>query len=113
MQQTAATHASRLKVAVIGGLTRATDQWERTGDELGVDLEHHDGRADGRRATAIASAVRRADVVIIITAANSHNGVAIARKTAQSLGRHHLLVNRMRPDGLAAVLADAIAARAA
>ncbi|HEY4241495.1 MAG TPA: DUF2325 domain-containing protein [Kofleriaceae bacterium] len=109
MQQATA----RLRVAVIGGLTRATDQWERTGDKFGVDLEHHDGRADGRRSDTIASMVRRADITIIITALSSHNGVAIARKTAHALHKPHLLVKRMRPDGLPDVLREALALKAA
>jgi hypothetical protein len=98
-----------LRVAVIGGLSRATDQWRRAGDAIGVHLEHHDGRAEGHRAATIASIVRRADVVLIITDLNSHNGVAVARKAAVAHGRPHALLRRLRPDGVAAAISDALA----
>jgi hypothetical protein len=99
--------STRTRVAVIGGLSRATDQWRRAGDAIGVELEHHDGQAAGQRAATIASIVRRADVVLIITDLNSHNGVAVARKAALAHGRPHLLVRRLRPDGVAAAIAEA------
>lgn len=95
----------RLRVAVVGGLTRATHLWTRTGRELGVHLEHHDGQSAGRRADAIASMVRRADVVVIITEPNSHSGVAAARRAALAHERPHVLVHRLRPDGLRDLIA--------
>jgi hypothetical protein len=98
-----------LRVAVIGGLTRATDQWRRAGEAIGVEVEHHDGQSAGRRSGDIASIVRRADIVLIITDLNSHNGVAVARKSALAHARPHLLVKRLRPDGLASAIADALA----
>lgn len=102
-----------LRVAVIGGLTRATDQWRRAGQAIGVEVEHHDGQSAGRRSGDIAAIVRRADLVLIITDLNSHNGVAQARRGALAHGRPHLLLRRLRPDGLAAAIAELRAARAA
>lgn len=99
----------RIRVAVIGGLTRATDLWSEAGRAMGVHLEHHDGRSQGRRADDIASMIRRADVVVIITDPNSHNGVTIARKTALAAGKPHRLVKHLRPAGLAAVLSETFA----
>jgi len=95
---------------VVGGLSRAGDLWTRAGQSLGVELEHHDGRTRGRGAQEIIAVVRRADVVVIITDPNSHGGVAVARRAAISAARPHLLVKRLRPGGLQAVLADAVAA---
>jgi hypothetical protein len=99
----------QLRVAVIGGLTRATAQWERAGKALGVELEHHDGNAIGHRAATLAAAVRRADVVITITEPNSHNAVAIARRQAALHHRAFLLIRRLRPEALASAIADALA----
>jgi hypothetical protein len=99
----------RLRVAVIGGLTRATHLWTRAGDELGVSLEHHDGNTHGGRLGAIDSAVRRADVVVIITEPNSHGGVAAARRAAVAAHRPHVLVKRLRPNSLAAAIEDVLA----
>lgn len=98
-----------LRIAVIGGLTRATHEWERLGPELGATVEHHDGRTHGNRATTLASIVRRADVVVTITLPNSHNAVAIARRTAAQHGRVYIQVKRLRPNGLAPLVADALA----
>ncbi len=100
---------ANLRIAVIGGLTRATHEWERLGPELGVIVEHHDGRTHGNRATTLASIVRRADVVVTITLPNSHNAVSIARRTAALHERVYVQVKRLRPNGLAALVADALA----
>jgi Uncharacterized protein conserved in bacteria (DUF2325) len=96
----------RIKVAVVGGLSRAGDLWARAGSSIGVELEHHDGRIRGRGAHEIAAAVRRADVVVIITDPNSHGGVGVARRAAIAAARPHVLVKHLRPAGLAAVIAD-------
>ena len=100
----------RTRVAVIGGLSRAGELWARAGRSLGVQLEHHDGRTGGRGARGIVAAIRRADVVVIITDPNSHNGVAVARRAAIAAARPHLLVKHLRPDGLGSVLAGTVAA---
>jgi hypothetical protein len=99
----------RTRVAVIGGLTRATDLWTRAGDALGIVLEHHDGRAEGRGVGEIAAMVRRAEVVVIITEPNSHAGVAAARRAATAAAKPYTLIKRLRPNGLAAVIADTLA----
>lgn len=109
----AATSSARaragLRVAVIGGLTRATHEWERAGQALGVRLEHHDGRTAGGRAETLAAIVRRAELVITLTVPNSHGAVTIARRVANHHGNAFVLVERLRPSGLAAVIDDALA----
>jgi len=100
----------RLRVAVVGGLTRAAGLWSRAGAALGVDLEHHAGRTGGRGVEEITAAVRRADVVLIITDPNSHGAVAAARRAAAASARPHLLVKHLRPGGLGAALAEALGA---
>jgi hypothetical protein len=100
----------RIRVAVVGGLSRAGEQWSRAGRAIGVELEHHDGRTQGRGSHDIVAAVRRADVVVIITDPNSHNGVAVARRAAILAARPHVLVKHLRPGGLRSVLGDALAA---
>jgi hypothetical protein len=99
----------RIRVAVVGGLSRAGQQWSHAGDAIGVDLEHHDGRTAGRRSRDIVAAVRRADVVVIITDPNSHAGVAVARRAALSAARPHLLVKHLRPGDLGALLGSTVA----
>jgi len=101
--------AARPRVALIGGLTRGSFDWRRAGDAIGVELEHHDGNTAGNRSDALAAIVRRADVVITILIPNSHNGVALARRTAASQGRPFVLVKRLGPSALGRVVADALA----
>lgn len=98
-----------LRIAIIGGLTRATHEWERAGETFGVIVEHHDGRTQGHRAETLAAIVRRADIVVTITIPNSHNAVSIARRTATMHGRAYVQVKRLRPNGLGAIVADALA----
>jgi len=93
-----------MKVAVIGGLSRAGRQWERAGNDLGVELEQHDGRRTG----TLAAVVRRADLVIAITLPNCHNAVVTARHVATAHGKTFVLVNRLSPSGLGAVVANAL-----
>src|SRR4051812_32166934 len=99
------TQRDRIRVTIVGGLSRAGEQWSRAGRAIGVDLEHHDGRTGGRRGDELVAAVRRADVVVIITDPNSHTGVALARRAAISAARPHLLIKHLRPGGLGAALA--------
>lgn len=107
--QVAPNRAAPIRVAVIGGLTRATSDWQRAGDPIGAVVEHHDGRTAGNRAATIASIVSRADVVIVITIPNSHNAVAIARRAAAAHHRPFILVKRLRPNSLAELVAEALA----
>jgi hypothetical protein len=97
------------RFAVIGGLTRATHEWERAGKMLGVIVEHHDGNTAGNRAASLAAVVRRADVVVTITIPNSHGAVAIARRIATMHGRTFMLVKRLSPNALGAIVQDALA----
>lgn len=96
----------KLRVAVIGGLSRASGQWVAAGVKAGFDLEHHDGKCGGRGPRDIAAAIRRSDVVVILTDTNSHIGVGVARKAAAAAGRPFMLVKRLRPDGIAEAVAE-------
>jgi hypothetical protein len=99
----------RIRVTVVGGLSRDGERWSRAGEAIGVELEHHDGRTRGRGSRDIAAAVRRADVVVIITDPNSHGGVGVARRAAISAARPHLLVKHLRPGDLGAALGTTLA----
>ena len=109
VQPAAPVAAAPVRVAVIGGLTRATWEWEQAGEDAGIVVEHHDGRTHGARASTLAEIVRRADVVVTITVPNSHNAVSIARRTANAHGRLFMLVKKLRPNALAALVATALA----
>jgi Uncharacterized protein conserved in bacteria (DUF2325) len=103
-----AAHAAP-RIAVVGGLSRSTLEWERAGAAIGAIVEHHKGDTTGVRATTLAAIVRRADVVIAIAMPNSHNAVATARRISADFGRGFVLVKRLSPSSLGAVVADVLA----
>jgi hypothetical protein len=97
------------RVAIVGGLSRSRLEWQRAGAAIGAIVEHHDGDTSGARAATLAAIVRRADVVIAIAMPNSHNGVATARRVSTDHGRAFVLVKRLSPSALGAIIADALA----
>lgn len=101
--------ALSVRIAVVGGLTRSTLEWQRAGAAIGAIVEHHNGDTTGARAAALAAIVRRADVVIAIAMPNSHNAVATARRVSADHGRGFVLVKRLSPSALGAIVADALA----
>jgi Uncharacterized protein conserved in bacteria (DUF2325) len=109
--QPAAPPQEQLRVAVVGGLSRATGRWSRAGDDIGVHVEHHDGQTAGRGSREIVAAIKRSDVVVIITDRNSHGGVAVARRAAISASRPHVLIKHLRPEDLRTVLGSSFARR--
>jgi hypothetical protein len=76
-----------MRVAFIGGLDRIADALIEAGHGLGVDVEVHTGNVKGRGADALASVVRRADHVIVVTGINSHGGVRLAKQFASDATR--------------------------
>jgi hypothetical protein len=98
-----------MRIAIVGGLTRATSDWERAGEAMGAVVEHHDGNTKGSKATALAMMVRRADVVIALTIPNSHSGVSIARRVSTEAGRPFVLVKRLSPRALPGIVGEAVA----
>jgi hypothetical protein len=82
---------ARLRVAWIGGVHRAYREIVDIGDEMGIDVEVHDGRTTGRRLSAL---VRRMDVVIVVIGIVSHAAVQVAkREAAKSGARVHVLTS--------------------
>jgi hypothetical protein len=80
---------SRLRVAWIGGVHRVDREIVGIGEEMGVDVEVHDGHTSGQRLAAL---VRRVDVVILVMGIVSHAAVFVAKREAAKAGvRVHVL----------------------
>jgi len=86
-----------MRIAVIGGLDRHVQGLARQAEEAGHVAEFHHGRVGGRHAEDLEAIVERADMVVIVTAVNSHGAVAIAKKTARRRGRAALIARTCGP----------------
>ena len=93
-----------LRIGVIGGVERNFQQLERAAAALGCAAECHPGHMHGRKPAALDALIRRADVVVIVTDVNSHNAVIHARRVADAAGRPYVLVRRLSPGRLGALL---------
>lgn len=83
-----------MKIAWIGGLDRAEEAYERAAHAAGHRLEVHDGKVGGRRSDGLRRIVERADLVVVLTAINSHGAVEIARRAARENGIPFVLFDR-------------------
>jgi hypothetical protein len=85
-----------MRIGIVGGLDRKARELEGIAHAWGHQLELHSGviagaaSADGLRAL-----VARADLIIVVTEVNSHNGVRLARRQAQLAHRPLRLLRRM------------------
>ena len=77
-----------MRIAVIGGLDRHVQGLAKRAAEAGHEAEFHQGWVGGRHAEDLEAIVRRCDVVVIVTAVNSHGAVSIAKKAARRRGLH-------------------------
>jgi hypothetical protein len=75
-----------MRIAVIGGLDRHVQGLAKQALEAGHEAEFHQGRVGGRHAEDLEAIVQRCDVVVIVTAVNSHGAVSIAKKAARRRG---------------------------
>jgi hypothetical protein len=75
-----------MRIAVIGGLDRHVQGLAKQAADAGHVAEFHHGRVGGRSAEDLAAIVERSDVVVIVTAVNSHGAVSIAKKAARRSG---------------------------
>ncbi|MFO0626904.1 MAG: DUF2325 domain-containing protein [Polyangiales bacterium] len=75
-----------LSVAFVGGVGRIERALVSLGDALGARVEVHDGETRGQGRAQLTALLRRSDVVVLVTAVNSHNAVQIARREAARAG---------------------------
>ena len=78
--------APAVSVAFVGGVGRIERELVAMGDTLGARVEVHDGETRGKGRSQLSALLRRSDVVVLVTAVNSHNAVHIARREAGRTG---------------------------
>lgn len=76
------------RVAFVGGHDRVEHEVVSCGNELGLDVEVHNGRTAGHGKDRLVALVQRNDLVVIVTGINSHNAVHIAKRAAAKAGTH-------------------------
>ena len=95
-----------MHIGLVGGLNRNEAQYQKLAERAGHSIEWHTGDLAGRGAGTLEALVDRADVVIVVTAVNSHGAVWRARKLAKLRGKRLLLLARCGASTFAALLAE-------
>jgi hypothetical protein len=85
-----------MRIGIIGGLERRARELENIAVARGHQLELHTGVIAGPSSAAgLRALVARADLVLVVTDVNSHNGVRMARRQARISKRPIRLLRRM------------------
>ena len=83
-----------MHLGLVGGLDRSEAQYRQLAERAGHSIEWHNGDLAGRGTGTLESMIERADLVIVVTAVNSHGAVWRARKLAKLRGKRLLLLAR-------------------
>ncbi len=83
-----------MKLAWIGGMDRAEEMYAQLARRAGHEIEFHTGRVGGRGTDNLRKLVERADLVVVVTALNSHGGVEVARRSARESSTPLVLFQR-------------------
>jgi hypothetical protein len=83
---------ARPRVAFVGGVRKVEREIIAFGEEMGVNVEVHDGHTQGQGISRLAALVHRTDLVVIVTGTNSHNAVLVAKREASKAGTRVLIL---------------------
>jgi hypothetical protein len=95
-----------MHIGLVGGLDRSETQYRQLAQRAGHSIEWHTGDLAGRGAGTLEALVDRSDVVIVVTAVNSHGAVWRARKLAKLRGKRLLLLARCGVSRFGSLLAE-------
>lgn len=98
-----------MRIGIVGGLDRRARELEGIALARGHELELHTGVIAGSASAAgLRAMVARADLVIVVTDVNSHNGVRLARQQARLSRRPLRLLRRMGISQFEALVRDLV-----
>lgn len=100
-------------IGLVGGLNRSEAQYRQLAERAGHSIEWHTGDVAGRGAGSLESMIERSDLVIVVTAVNSHGAVWRARKLAKLRHKRLLLLARCGVSKFASLLSELSTPRAA
>lgn len=95
-----------MQIGLVGGLDRSEAQYRQLAERAGHSIEWHNGDLAGRGAGALESLIERSDLVIVVTAVNSHGAVWQARKLAKLRKKRLLLLARCGVSKFGSVLSE-------
>jgi hypothetical protein len=95
-----------MHIALVGGLDRSEAHYRQLAARAGHSVEWHTGDLAGRGAGTLESMVERCDLVIVVTAVNSHGAVWRARKLAKLRNKRLLLLARCGVSKFGSLLCD-------
>ena len=81
-----------VRVAFVGGPQRLEQELARAAEELGVEVECHDGHMTPRSRAHLDALIGRADAAIVFIGVNSHGAVGLTKKLAARHGKPLTLV---------------------
>lgn len=85
-----------MRIGIVGGLDRNARDLESIAQSCGHEIELHTGGLTGPASAAgLRAMVMRADLVVVLTDVNSHNGVRMARRYARLKGTPVRLLRRL------------------
>ncbi len=94
------------RIAFVGGVERLERYLVSFGAQLGLDVRMHNGHTWGGGTARLTALVQRTDVVVIVTATNSHNAVQIARREAAKSGAQVRIVKFLGAGAARALLTE-------
>lgn len=98
-----------MRIGLVGGVDRSAAALQAAARAWGHALEVHTGvMSSGAAAASLRALIGRADLIVVVTDVNSHNGVRAARRQARALGRPIRIVRRMGLARLTALLRDGL-----
>ena len=94
-----------MRIGIVGGVDRSASLLRGMARAGGHELELHTGVVDSAAAsTSLKALVARAELVVVVTDINSHNGVRAARREARLRRRPLKIMRRMSSSQFAALL---------
>jgi hypothetical protein len=83
-----------MRIAMVGGIERGLDLFERVAARGGHTIEIHGGHMRGTGVANLEALISRADFVIVLTDVNSHGAVQHARRFLRRANVRHILLRR-------------------
>jgi len=84
-----------MRIGIIGGLGRTEPMFRKLAMQSQHTVEFHRGDVGGRGTASLEAVVARSELLVVITAVNSHGSVLLSRKLAKAKGVRRLLVRRL------------------
>ena len=105
--------SSKLHVAFVGGVACVERQIIALGEELGIEVEVHQGQVRSQSKERLVALVARANVLVLVTGVNSHGAVGIAKREAAKTGAEVRIVKFCGSSRARALLTELAHGRAA